>query len=46
MSERCPILETRRWIYILEKKEELIMISDHDLLAGHIKKMARHAFLV
>ena len=45
MSERRPILETRRWIYILEKKE-LIMISDHDLLAGHIKKMARHAFLV
>ena len=58
MSELRPILETRRWIYILEKKEELIMISDH--LAGHIKKMAitqtepptqtflgvRHAFLV
>ena len=34
--ERRPILETRRWIYILERKEELI--SDH--LAGQVKKMA------
>ena len=34
--ERRPILETRRWIYILERQEELI--SDH--LAGQVKKMA------
>ena len=34
--ERRPILETRRWIYILERQEELIF--DH--LAGQVKKMA------
>ena len=36
-TERRTVLETRRWIYILEKKEELIIISDH--LAGQVKKM-------